>query len=400
VLPSTVAHTEFYDLSAGCTLGDWQVEDNTCAQSQPFCPLPFDQSEPCCTTIGCDTGNRALRFSSGSCGEFGSRFSRVLSLDAFESIRVCYQIMQNTMTHMEGVLQLMADKNDGSAPIVVTCDEPWDWHDSYPTVPCVDLPLAVADWPETRLTFLVDHGGNGDEILLGSASIYAFPQECSQQLTVIDTSFDGCEPNAGSHDGWIFSPAGGTCANSEAEGCFTGGGGLLVGTLNGTAVSEVSAYHQLGMEGARAPARVCWKHYHTAGFSGEYMLYLSNASRAWYVPIYESRFPEFALSPVCRELCVDLGGIGSSLFSPGYAQIAIQAQAASGYLLINDVRVEASQACDATGIFQISEIEPDGQGGYQIQVDDLANLPRRALLECSWGDGVVNTSTEIEFVSQ
>jgi hypothetical protein len=234
-------------------------------------------------------------------------------------------------------------------------------------------------------------------MFLGHASVYAFPQECNQQLTVIDTSFDGCGTDAANHEGWSFLSTG-TCADGEAECGFTGG--LLVGTLGGTTVADVSAYHQLGLEGARAPARLCWKHYHTAGFNGSYRLALSNASRAWYVPVYESQFPP-ALNPVCRELCVDLGGVGSSIFQPGYAQLSINASASGGgYLLINDVRVEASQACDATGIFEVGEIEPDGQGGYQIQMDNLPTLPRRALLECSWGEGVVKTSTEIEFVSQ
>jgi len=397
LLPSTVSHTEFYE-SPDCTLGDWQLEDQGCPDSYYGCPVPVDETtSACCTTLDCDSPNRALRFSSVSCGDAGSRLSKLFSLDAFEVLRVCYGITQNTTQFFEGVLQLTADKNDGSAPIVATCDDPWAWHDSYPTVPCVDLPLAVADWPETRLTFWVFPGGGGDQILLKSASVYAFPQECSQQLTVIDTSFDGCGADAAGHGGWTFSPTG-TCADSEAECGFTGG--LLVGTLGGTTVTEVSAHHDLGMEGARAPARVCWKHYHTAAFSGEYTLYLSNATRAWYVPIYESRFPEFAIMPVCRELCVDLGGTGYSLFRPGHAQITIHAQATSGYLLINDVRVEASQACDADGIFEVGEIEPDGQGGYQVQIDNLPTLPRRALLECDWGEGVVNTYREIEFVTQ
>jgi len=399
LLPSTVSQTQFYDYSTGCTLGDWQFEAEGCLdQPLSYCPLPVDElGRGCCTLMNCDSNHQALLFGSPVCADLGTRLSQTLSLDAFESVRVCYEVIQNTLQNLEGRVQLMADKNDGSDPIVVTCNEPWDWHFSNPTVPCVDLPLTVSDWPESRLSIWVEQGGAGDEIYLGSASVYAFPQECSQQLTVIDTSFSGCGTNAASHEGWTFGPTG-TCADSEAECGFTGG--LLVGTLGGTTVANVSAHHQLGMEGARAPARVCWKHYHTAGFSGEYMMYLSNASRAWFVPIYESRFPEWALNPVCRELCVDLGSVGAALFRPGYAQIAIQAQATSGYLLINDIRVEASQACDAAGIFAVGEIEPDGQGGYQIQVDNLPTLPRRALLECTWGEGVVNTYKEIEFVSQ
>jgi hypothetical protein len=226
--------------------------------------------------------------------------------------------------------------------------------------------------------------------------VYAFPQECSQQLTVIDTSFYGCGADAATHDGWVFGPTG-TCADSEAECGFSGG--LLAGTLGANTVASVSAYHDLAMPGARSPARLCWKHYHTAGFAGRYTIALSNSTRAWYVPVYESRFPEFALNPVCRELCVDLPMSGDSLFRPGYAQLSIYAQATSGYLLINDVRLEASQACDAAGIFQVGGLEPDGQGGYQVQVDNLPALPRRALLECSWGDGVMRNSTEIEFVT-
>jgi hypothetical protein len=397
LLPSTVSHTEFYD-SGACSLGSWQLEDHNCMRHN-FCPLPPEGAgEPCCLDVECDPGYQALRIGMGGCPEEGTRFSQLFSLNTFETIRVCYEITQNTMQAFEGILQWMADQNDGSDPIVVTCDDPWAWHEQMATVPCVDLPLAVADWPETRLTFWAQPGGGGDEIFLGNASVYAFPQECSQQLTVIDTSFDGCGADATNHDGWSFLTTG-TCADGEAECGFSGG--LLVGTLGGTTVDNVSAYHDLEMDGARAPARVCWKHYHTAGFAGRYTIALSNNTRAWYVPIYESRFPEWALNPECRELCVDIGSTGDSLFRPGYAQISISAQATGGgYLLINACRVEASQACDATGIFQLGEIEPDGQGGYQIQVDDLANLPRRALLECSWGEGVVKTSTEIEFVSQ
>jgi hypothetical protein len=396
LLPSTVSHTEFYDHSTGCTLGDWQLEDHTCRWDHHYCPLPNEEAfEPCCPDIECDPAIQALRIGMGMCMEEGTRFSQLFSLNTFETIRVCYEVMQRTQA-MEAILQLMADKNDGSEPIVATCNEPWDWYEDYPTVPCVDLPLTVTDWPETRLTFWVEPGRHGDELFLGSATVYGFPQECSQQLAVIDTSFDGCGTDAAGHDGWTFSPPG-TCADSEAECGFTGG--LLVGTLDGTTVANVRADHDLGMEGARTPARVCWKHYHTAGFNGSYRLALSNATRAWYVPIYESRFPP-ALNPVCRELCVDIGGVGYGLFGPGYAQLSIYAEATSGYLLINDVRVEASQACDATGIFEVGEIEEDGQGGYQIQIDNLPTLPRRALLECDWGEGVVNTYREIEFVSQ
>jgi len=398
LIPSTVSHTQFYDFSTGCTLGDWQIEDHGCSMHQHYCPMPIEEAtDPCCLDIECDPDNQALRFGRGPCPpEEGSRFSQLFALNTFETIRVCYQVMQRTQA-MEAILQLMADKNDGSDPIVVTCDEPWAWYEDYPTVPCVDLPLTAADWPETRLTFWIEPGGAEDELFLGNASVYAFPQECSQPVTVIDTSFDGCGTDASSHDGWTFSPSG-TCADSEAECGFTGG--LLVGTLGGTTVTEVSAHHQLGKEGARAPARLCWKHYHTNSFAGEYTIYLSNATRAWYVPVYMSRLPEFALNPVCREMCVDLGGIGSSLFLPDHAQLTIHAQATGGYMLINDVRLEASQACDATGIFQVGDIEPDGQGGYQIQVDNLPTLPRRALLECNWGEGVVHTYKEIEFVSQ
>ena len=173
-------------------------------------------------------------------------------------------------------------------------------------------------------------------------------------------------------------------------------GGLLVDNT----VSPVNASRDFDMPNLRPPARLCWSHYHTAGFSGEYTFALSGGGgKVWYVQIYRSQFPAFALNPVCRDLCIDLSEFGGSIFGSGNAQLNISAQATGGTLLINDVRIDASTECDAAGLLQTGPVEPDGQGGFQVQLNNLQNLPRRALLERNWGEGAVYTTREIEFVT-
>ncbi len=274
--------------------------------------------------------------------------------------------------------------------IRLTCDQPDAWGDSLPTEPCLGLPLSVGDWPSTRLTFWVQLGLLNSEIELGKATLYGFPAECSQEFEAFNTSFDGCGQAAAGHDGWTFGPLG-TCAEGTQCG-FTGG--LLVDSN----VSPVNASRDLDMPDLRPPARLCWSHYHTAGFVGEYTFALSGGGgKIWYVQIYRSQFPAFAISNVCRDLCIDLSDFGGSIFGSGNAQLNLNAQATSGTLLINDVRIDASTDCDATDLLQAGPVEPDGMGGFEVQVNNLQGLPCRALLECTWGEGAVYTTREIEF---
>jgi hypothetical protein len=391
LVPSIVSQTDFYQAGA-CTLGDWQFEDHSCINGPTWCPFTSGgETQACCSDVACSPGDEALDFLPSQCTENGWRLSQLFSLDSFEKLRACYKIMQRSPS-VEGSLQLMADRNDGSDPLVVTCDEPDAWHDSFPTETCVDLPLSVGDWPSTRLTYWVELGQQDSEILLGKTSLYGFPPECNQEQVAFNTSFDGCGQAVASHDGWTFGPVG-TCAEG-AECGFTGG--LLVDNT----VSPVNASRDLDMPDLRPPARLCWSHYHTAGFVGEYNFSLSGGSgKVWYVQIYRSRFPAFALNPVCRDFCIDLSEFGGSIFGSGNAQLNLSAQATSGTLLINDVRIDASIECDASGLLEAGPVEPDGQGGFQVQVNNLQGLPRRALLECTWGEGAVYATREIEFVT-
>ncbi|MBW1811234.1 MAG: hypothetical protein JRJ87_23795 [Deltaproteobacteria bacterium] len=396
LVPSIVSQTDFFSNPVqDCTLGDWQLEDHSCTTGSAWCPFTSGGADQaCCNEVACHTEDHALDFLPGQCGpDNGWRFSQLFALDSFEQLRLCYQIMQRSPS-VEGSLQLMADKNDGSDPVVLACDQPDAWHDSLPTETCVEMPLAMGDWPSTRLTFWVQLGQLNSEILLEQASLYGFPPECNQQQVVFDTSFDGCGQDAAGHDGWTFSPSG-TCEDGRAECGFTGG--LLVDGNN----PSVIASHDLIMPDLRPPAKLCWSHYHSPGFNGEYTIAISGgAGKVWYVQIYRSKFPAMALNSVCRDFCIDLSQFGGSIFGTGNTQISISAQAPSGgTLLINEVRIEASTECDATGILQAGPVEPDGQGGFQVQVNNLQNLPRRALLECHWGDGAVHASREIEFSS-
>ncbi len=397
LVPSVLDDTKFYSSANGCGLGDWQFEDTGCQTGgSAWCPFTSGgDGQSCCTTVECDANNKSLDFKAGQCADNGWRISRLFAgTDAFDSLRVCYRIIENSPS-LDGSLEIMADKDDGSDPIEIACDQANDWSDQIPTDPCVDLPLTVADWPKTRLTFWIQVAQMDSEILLGRAALYGFPPECKQQTAVIDTLFTGCGIDAAEHAGWTFNqPA--TCDDTQDAGCDMTGG-LLLGTMNGQSTSSISASYDLDLRGVRAPGRLCWKHYHSAGFDGGYKVAFSGGTGGvWYVQVYEFVPPPIAFNPVCRDICIDLAQFGN-IFGSTDSHVSFSGQAISGGLLINNVHLEASIACDATGLLSVGAIEPDGQGGFQVEVSDTQGLPRRALLECSWGSGVVGASREIEF---
>ncbi|HUU01927.1 MAG TPA: MopE-related protein [Myxococcota bacterium] len=395
LVPSVLDDTDFY--TNGCDLGDWQFEDSGCQSGgSAWCPFTSGgDGQACHTTSDCSASDQALDFKAIQNGDNGWRISRLFpGIDAFDSLRLCYRILERSPS-FEGSLEVLADKDDGSDPMEIGCDGANDWSGQLPTDPCIDLPLTVADWPQARLTFWTQVALQDSEILLANTRLYGFPPECKQQTAVVDTHFTGCGVDAAQFEGWNFyTPA--TCDDTQETGCDMTGG-LLLGTMNGQSTSSISASYDLDLQGVRAPGRLCWKHYHSAGFDGGYTVAFSGGTGGvWYVQVYEFVPPPIAFNPVCRDICIDLAQLGS-IFGSTDSRVSFSGQATSGGLLINNVRLEASSACDATGLFDVGAVEPDGQGGFQVEVSDTLESPRRALLQCSWGSGAIGASREIEF---
>jgi hypothetical protein len=398
LVPSVLDDSDFY--SSGCQLGDWQFEDSGCQTGgSAWCPFTSGgDGQACQTTSDCSSTDQALDFKGIINGINGWRLSRLFSgIDSFDSLRLCYRILERSPS-FEGSLEILADKNDGSDPIEIGCDQANDWSGQLPTDVCLDLPLTVADWPQALLTFWIQVGSQDSELLLGRSALYGFPPECKQQTAAVDTVFNGCgvatsEP----FEGWNFYQDA-TCDDTQQTDCGMTGG-LLLGSLNGQSTTSINASYDLDMRSLRAPGRLCWTHYHTAGFDGDYSVAFSGGTGGvWYVALYDFEPPPLSLSPVCREICIDLDQVGA-IFGSTDSRVSFSGQANSGGMLINNVRLEASSACDASGMLSVGPLESDGQGGFQVEVNDTAGSPRRALLECSWGSGSVATSREIEFIS-
>ncbi|MBN2496461.1 MAG: hypothetical protein JXR96_17840 [Deltaproteobacteria bacterium] len=398
LIPSVLVDDEFYG-PGECfeVLGNWSVEPHGCgADPNRWCPFTSGgETQACCEppTIACNASDRGIELRFDQCQLGGWRLSQFFHFGTFEAVRTCYGVLQRP-GGLGGALEILYDPGNELDGTLVSCDEPGFWAEDYHTHACVDLPGAVTDMPQTRLTYWAEVGDDFDPanlLGLGSIAVYAFPPECHQEASPVEELFDACGHDIDTHNGWEFSPPA-TCAELQQH-CGRQGG-LLLGNVDGHSITELGASLDLDLRGLVGPGQLCWNHYRSVNFNGSYRVaFYSNQGAAWYVPVYDSQFQQFVPADECREICVDLKGayygvIGQTGFSVSFTGDATT----GGYLLISDVRLSASQACDATGVL---EVGPVGEG--QVEITSTQGLPRRARLECSWGDGTVYTRREVEF---
>ncbi|RLB57933.1 MAG: hypothetical protein DRI34_06400 [Deltaproteobacteria bacterium] len=392
LVPSVLDHSDFFQ-PGGCDPGSWQFADSGCRSSGgAVCPYDAgDGSASCCAAAECDSNRQSFWFHSSTCGGLGFRLERLFDLRYFDSLVFCYRISMDNLDY-DGGVEVIAEPGDGSSVVGIACDSPDAWGADIASVPCMDLPGILGTWESTRISFWSEVGQNSN-IYLGATRLYAWPPECAQKTTVIDTEFVGCD-GALEFDGWNFNGQPAVCLDGRSD-CGLNGG-LLIGSLDGRQQSDLVLYQPMNLVGLRPPARLCWtENFHY--LDGSYRVALSSDSGgAWWVPIFEFSPPELVLQPTCRRICVDISDF-SGIFGRDDVKLNIDGTAQAGAVLLNGITLEASSACDATGIFTIGPVEPDGGGGHRVEITNVLGEPRRALVECRWGSGQVSFSQEIEF---
>ena len=398
LLPSIISSTDFY--ATDCSLGDWALQVDAACSSSSLGSCPFSMNAPltdCADTYVCNSGDRTIEFRRADYAPGGWRLEQTFDFSSYEKVRVCYGAKQSPEP-FGGSLEILTDPGDELNGNVVDCLGPGSLASAYPTYPCVELPGSVVDMEQTRLSFLAQVNADDAYNLLGMSSIRvsAYPPECNQEVAVMDESFAGCGHDiTGSYNGWNFSqPA--NCVETQSQ-CGNIGG-LLLGTAEGLSSPQINASYELDLRSYVSPGRLCWTEFATAGFGGEYRLNFHSigGSAAWHEDIYDSQMPPTALNPTCRNICIDVKSQYLVMGGDGFG-LGINGSTSDGYMLLSNFRLHASQACDATGVLDISEVEEDGSGGHQVRVSSSQGLPRRARVTCTWGNEGMQTRREIEF---
>jgi hypothetical protein len=397
VEPSVIVDDDFNDFQPNCDLHGWQFEPNECRGAGFACPIaPGGPSQECCGDALCTQADDGFVFETGQCPADGWRLSSLFDFTPYEMVDLCYQVLQRPEP-WGASLQIQTDPGDRPDGNILACSPPGSWAEDFPVLHCLALPRAVTDQPQTRVTFWAQAQAGEGATVLGGASLYGRPPECGAKVMAYVTAFDSCGRDLSEHQGWRFQPSG-SCAELQQHCGFDGG--LLVGSVDGLSTPDLTATLPLDMRQVRGPGQLCWKHYLSLGFNGSMNISLFGGGQGvWFWQVYELQYQQFFPSDECRELCVDLAPLGGTLFGGDTGNVQIDAHVSSGFLLLGDFRIEASRDCPADGVLGVGPVVPDGLGGHQVLVENLIGQPRRARLQCEWGEGQVHSAREFEFVA-
>jgi hypothetical protein len=402
LLPSRL-YTHTFGTWDGCDQADWTFAASGCSSSA-YCNLT-DASQACCQEYACSAADEGMSLSTQACGLSqlrGFRLERLFDLQPWERVRACQQLKQSPRLK-GGVFQIQVDPGDDPLGTLVHCLSPGSFGEQDFSAPCAELPRVATDWPQTRLGLRVElerpQPGETLAVVLGQLNLYGFPAGCTEEVEMVRTRFDSCPGDTNTWEGWSSYTGDIQCTQGpDCSGNGLAGGGLLVREAAQGGPANVSLSRSLTgpHRDFKLPAELCWTE-SSLGAIGSYRFSLSGGGGGvWYVILSETPV-EFATlgNPRCRRLCVDLGDFAANVSGAEFAELGLQAEVNLGSFALNDIELRHARACPAQGVIELGPLT--GGSPAELSVTNLLSQPRRARVECVWGDGHARTAREIEF---